>query len=71
MTAHSVQLTGLTAGHDATTTASARPTPSGNATTAPAAADAPATFRVPVRRVAAPTAVIETGTLRAGTAARR
>ena len=42
---------------------------SDNATTDPAAASAPATFRVPIRVTATPAAVtLETGTLRAGAA---
>jgi hypothetical protein len=69
VTAHSVRLTGLAPG----TTYYYRVRSadgSGNATTAPAAASAPATFTVPVLVTAFPaTTVIETGTPREGSAA--
>ena len=68
VTAHSVRLTGLTPSatyHYRVRSADE----SGNATTDPAAASAPATFRVPIRVTATPAAVtLETGTLRAGAA---
>jgi len=65
VTAHSVRITGLTPG--ATYNYRVRSEdPAGNAATDPAGT--PATFRVPVRVTAAPTAVtLETGTLAGGT----
>ena len=68
MTAHSVRLTGLTAGttyHYRVRSADG----AGNATTSPLAPAAPATFKTWVTAFPA-TAAIETGTLRAGPASR-
>ena len=68
VTAHSVRLTGLTAGttyHFRVRSADA----AGNATTQPEAPTAPATFRIPQTVTATPVAAtIDAGTLRAGAA---
>ncbi|HET9739730.1 MAG TPA: DUF4082 domain-containing protein [Solirubrobacteraceae bacterium] len=67
VTAHSVRLTGLTPGTTYHYRVRSRDA-SNNETTAPAAANPPATFAIPVTAFPATTA-IESGTLRQGTAA--